>query len=277
MEYDGYGYFIFFLHFVAGFATFLVPKSRDANALWHLGTWFGSLTGDFGVPLSWFNFAEAILTLACSLGRFLKALRRVNANFARWTCVLPIFVGCFWRPEAVRLLQQAAARLLCSCWRRLGEMLTVSPWNFGDVFSFASNFGACQELAEEQVQEGDVLIFKRFCAHRIHLARCDHNDCYPSRWAGVARCLFGHWTQATDSWMPLNWKKRREKWYLGWPSWNSKSPFEWLWVSMLELDRCIVWHSINKSNYCILDWGCAYALIGNQYELLINHWLNTHI
>lgn len=109
MEYDGYGYFIFFLHFVAGFATFLVPKSRDANALWHLGTWFGSLTGDFGVPLSWFNFAEAILTLACSLGRFLKALRRVNANFARWTCVLPIFVGCFWRPEAVRLLQQAAA------------------------------------------------------------------------------------------------------------------------------------------------------------------------
>ena len=61
----------FFSTFVAGFATFLVPKSRDANALWHLGTWLGSL--GFGV-LSWFNFAEAILTLACSLGRFLKAL-----------------------------------------------------------------------------------------------------------------------------------------------------------------------------------------------------------
>lgn len=28
----------FFSTFVAGFATFLVPKSRDANALWHLGT-----------------------------------------------------------------------------------------------------------------------------------------------------------------------------------------------------------------------------------------------
>lgn len=41
----------FFSTFVAGFATFLVPKSRDANALWHLGTWLGWLTGDFGVPV----------------------------------------------------------------------------------------------------------------------------------------------------------------------------------------------------------------------------------
>ena len=38
--------------------------------------------------------------------------------------------------------------------------MLLSPWNFGVVFSAASNFGACQELAEEQVQEGDVLIKK---------------------------------------------------------------------------------------------------------------------
>lgn len=85
-------------------------------------------------------------------------------------------------------LQRASLQLLAQA----GGDATLGPWNFGDVFSFASNFGACQELAEEQVQEGDLLIFKRFCAHRIHLARCDHNDCYPSRCAGVARCLFGH-------------------------------------------------------------------------------------
>lgn len=48
MEYDGY--FIFFLHFVAGFAAFLVPKSRDANALWHLGTSLDRSLG-FGVPV----------------------------------------------------------------------------------------------------------------------------------------------------------------------------------------------------------------------------------
>ena len=50
--------------------------------------------------------------------------------------------------------------------------MLLSPWNFGVVFSAASIFGAWQELAEEQVQEGDVLIFKKNCA----APRCDPND-----------------------------------------------------------------------------------------------------